>query len=59
MEVIKEHECKTLKNQRGTEIAVQKFNDGNWYWANYDENKAVLNGIKYCPYCGLDLEKEE
>lgn len=59
MEVIKEHKCKPLNNQHGTEIAVQKFNDGNWYWVDYKNNKNVMNGVLYCPYCGKELKKED
>ena len=59
MKVIKDHTCETLNNQHGTEVAVQKFDDGNWYWADYANNRNELNGIAYCPYCGKELRMEE
>lgn len=51
---VKEHNC--IKNE--TKIAIEQYTDdhvSHWY-LNIDDK---LNGIKYCPYCGKDLYKEQ
>lgn len=55
MHVIEEHECHILGKQRFSDIAVQEYNNGRWYWVDFSGHKTVLNQISYCPYCGCKL----
>lgn len=63
--VVKEHNCKALREQNGdTEygMAVQKVDlevrETGWFLVNYRKNESdIAFGIRYCPYCGKKLAK--
>lgn len=53
----KYHECETI-NKSGN-ISIEKIN-GHWtwiFWSDKKENQG--HGVRYCPYCGNDLEGTE
>lgn len=63
--VIKEHNCKVLREQNGNtdnEMAVQKIDlevkEPTWFLVNYRKKESdIAFEIRYCPYCGKELEK--
>ena len=63
--VVQDHECDILTDYnrrygRDGEMGVQKFSDGHLYLTRWsDKNGNSAWGIRYCPYCGADLSKEE
>lgn len=66
--VVKEHSCEVLREQNvnSTEygMAVQKIDlettEPSWFLVNYRKKESdVAIGIKYCPYCGKKLLKQE
>lgn len=47
------HECKVMSDIDTIYIRTIK---GKWYWVLWDDNNGyVAHGIKYCPYCGVNL----
>lgn len=57
--VVHEHTCGILENQHGTDVGVQKFSNGRWYWVDYADGQNMLRQIRYCPYCGQELDRED
>ena len=53
---IKEHNCERLSKQNF--ISVEQHNykgSARWFWIY----KAQMHEVKFCPYCGCDLEGEQ
>lgn len=52
---VKAHEC---INNQASNIAIEQYTDervSHWYW-NIDSK---LHSIIFCPYCGINLYKEQ
>lgn len=48
------HECKTLADSN-VNITIRKHNN-DWLWIFWDDKEGnTSHGIKYCPYCGEEL----
>lgn len=53
IEFVKSHEC--IENKTNT-VAIEQYTDTrvkHWYF----NISGKLHGIRYCPYCGTDLYK--
>ena len=57
MKIIREHECKAMKNQSVIGIVKRQFADGTtgWFWERHTDKETTGDGIVYCPYCGEKL----
>jgi hypothetical protein len=56
------HVCegKTLKRMQAANMIEIRKHDISTFTIVFDEKgKPVISHIKYCPYCGCDLHKEE
>ena len=49
------HNCETLQKSN-VDIDIKKI-DKRWYWIFWHKTKSQAHEIKYCPYCGEELEK--
>lgn len=50
------HECKTMESCNS--ISIEKV-QGKWLWIFHKKKKTEAHGIKFCPYCGVNLEDLE
>lgn len=51
------HECESIMTSN--DISIQKLNE-TWVWVFLSDNIGIqAHGIRYCPYCGEKLTKEE
>ena len=48
------HECETIQKSR-VPISIEKIGK-QWYWILWGKKKNEANGIRFCPYCGKELE---
>lgn len=58
MQLISEHICKSMITQNIIFIN-QRWQNGKgcWFLEIEDKNMYIVNEIKYCPYCGVDIEE--
>jgi hypothetical protein len=50
----KTHECNELNNSNNPLVEIEIFDKSGWViYEGMDD--AVIRGIKYCPFCGVEL----
>lgn len=57
---IEGHTCETMKGSEKTGITISyRLHEGKkqWFWEQELQENIISNGIKYCPYCGVELPK--
>jgi len=51
----KAHKCKSIRNIDC--VFIQTLNGQGWFWHHVENlNKVTCHEIKFCPYCGQELE---
>ena len=61
MQEIRYHRCSKIMqaNEYSSNIDIEIYEAGNtWYYRIDDNDEVKEQAVEYCPYCGVDLEKQ-